>query len=99
MEQLTHELLAWLAAGNGVLRPRESTAEAEEEFREVVVALRRLRENGLVTYLNGHVSETTSGIFLAVGPVLLTPAGELALKRAYRNGDRPPWPGPLPWRV
>jgi hypothetical protein len=99
MDQLTHELLAWLAAGNGVLRPRESTAEAEEEFREVVVALRRLREDGLVTYLNGHVSETTSGIFLAVGPVLLTPEGEAALERDRRAGPRPPWPGPLPWRV
>jgi hypothetical protein len=99
MEQLTHELLAWLAAGNGVLRPRESTAEAEEEFREVVVALRRLRENGLVTSLNGHVSETTSGIFLAVGPVLLTPAGEQALERDSQAEARPPWPGPLPWRV
>jgi hypothetical protein len=99
MDQLTHELLAWLAAGNGVLRPRETTAEAEEEFREVVVALRRLREDGLVTYLNGHVSEPTSGIFLAVGPVLLTPQGESALERDRAAGTRPPWPGPLPWRV
>jgi hypothetical protein len=99
MDQLTHELLAWLAAGNGVLRPRESTAEAEEEFREVVVILRRLREDGLVTYLNGHVSETTSGIFLAVGPVLLTPQGESALERDRLAGARPGWPGPLPWRV
>ena len=99
MDELTYELLAWLGEGNGVLRPRESTAQAEEEFREVVVALRRLREEGLVTYLNGHVSETTSGIFLAVGPVLLTPAGVLALERDRRAGARPPWPGPLPWRV
>jgi hypothetical protein len=96
---LTYEVLAWLGAGNGVLRPRESTAQAEEDFRDVVVALRRLREEGWVTYLNGHVSETTSGIFLAVGPVLLTPEGELALEREQRAGVRPTWPGPLPWRV
>jgi hypothetical protein len=99
MDQLTYELLAWLGEGNGVLRPRASTTQAEEEFRDVVVALRRLREDGLVTYLNGHVSETTSGIFLAVGPVLLTPEGELALERERRAGTRPTWPGPLPWRV
>jgi hypothetical protein len=99
MDQLTHELLAWLGAGNGVLRPRESTAQAEEEFREVVVALRRLREYGMVTYLNGHVSETNSGIFLAVGPVLLTPEGELELERERQAGSRPTWPGSLPWRV
>jgi hypothetical protein len=99
MDQLTHELLAWLGAGNSVVRPRETTAQGEEEFREVVVALRRLREDGLVTYLNGHVSETSSGIFLAVGPVLLTPEGELALERERRAGARPTWPGTLPWRV
>jgi hypothetical protein len=99
MDQLTHELLAWIGAGNGVVRPREATAQGEEEFRDVVVALRRLREDGLVTYLNGHVSETTSGIFLAVGPVLLTPEGELALERQRRAGARPTWSGTLPWRV
>ena len=99
MDQLTLELLAWIGAGNGVVRPREPTAQGEEEFREVVVALRRLREDGLVTYLNGHVSETTSGISPAIGPVLLTPGGELALERARQAGARPTWRGTLPWQV
>ena len=100
MDPLTYELLSWLAAGNAVFRPREATAQAEQAFREVVERLRRLREAGLVTYLEGHVSQTKSGIYLAVGPVLLTEAGRSSLERDRRLGDRPPWSGGmLPWRV
>ena len=99
MDSLTHQLLSWLASGNAVLRPRDATPEAQAEFREVVQALGRLRDNGLVTYLSGHISQTSSGTYLAVGPVLLTLAGETALLRDRRLGARPPWPGALPWRA
>jgi hypothetical protein len=97
MDPLTYQLLSWLAAGNAVLRPRDATAEAE--FRDVVQALGRLRDKGWVTYLSGHISQASSGTYLAVGPVLLTPQGETALLRDRRLGPRPPWPGALPWRA
>ena len=99
MDPLTYQLLSWLAAGNTVLRPRDGTAEAQVEFHEVVQALGRLRDRGWVTYLSGHVSQTSSGTYLAVGPVLLTPKGETELLRDRRLGARPPWPGALPWRA
>jgi hypothetical protein len=99
MDDLTYELLAWIAAGNRVVRPREATADAEEEFRGVVFALSALRQAGLVAYQDGHVSRTASGVYLAVGPVSLTPEGEAALKRDAELGTRPPWSGTLPWRV
>ena len=99
MDPLTYQLLSWLAAGNAIFRPRDATAEAQVQFREVVQTLGRLRDRGWVSYLSGHVSETSSGTYLAVGPVLLTPQGEAALQRDLRLGARPPWPGALPWRV
>ena len=98
MDPLTYQLLSWLAAGNRVLRPQDAAAEAQEEFREVVQTLGRLRDNGWVTYLSGHISETASGTYLAVGPVILTAQGETALLRDRRLGARPPWRGTLPWR-
>ena len=98
MDALTYQLLSWLAVGNAVLRPRDATAEAHAEFEGVVQALGRLRDKGWVTYLSGHMSQTSSGTYLAVGPVLLTPQGETALLRDRRLGARPPWPGALPWR-
>jgi hypothetical protein len=99
MDRLAYQLLSWIAAGNAVLRPRDTTAQAQEEFREVVQTLGRLRDKGWVNYLSSHMSETGSGTYLAVGPVLLTPEGETALQRDRRLGERPPWPGALPWRV
>ena len=99
MDPLTYQLLNWLASGNTVLRPRDAMPEAQAEFHEVVQALSRLRDNALVTYLSGHVSQTSSGTYLAVGPVLLTSRGEAALLRDRRLGARPPWPGALPWRT
>jgi hypothetical protein len=99
MDRLAYQLLSWIAAGNAVFRPRDTTAEAQEEFREVVQTLGRLRDKGWVNYLSSHMSETTPGTYLAVGPVLLTPRGETALQRDRRLGERPPWPAALPWRV
>ena len=99
MDPLTYQLLSWLAAQNAVLRPRDATAEAQEEFRDVVQTLGRLRDKGWVNYRSSHMSETASGTYLAVGPVHLTPKGETALQRDRRLGDRPPWPGALPWRA
>jgi hypothetical protein len=99
MDPLTYQLLSWLAAGNAVLRPRDGTAEAQAEFRDVVQALGRLRDKVWVTYLSSHISQTSLGTYLAVGPVLLTPQGETALLRDRRLGTRPPWPGALPWRA
>jgi hypothetical protein len=99
VDDLEYEVLAWLAAGNKVFRPREAIAQAEEAFRAVVAVLDRLRERGLVSYLDGHIAHTESGIYLMVGPVGLTPTGELALERDRSLGARPPWAhGPLPWR-
>ena len=54
MDPLTYHLLTWLAVGNAVLRPRDATAEAQMEFREVVQTLGRLRDKGWVEYLTGH---------------------------------------------
>ena len=99
MDPLTYQLLSWIAVGNAVFRPRDATAEAQEEFRQVVQTLGRLRDKGWVNYLSSHMSETASGTYLAVGPVLLTPEGETALQRDRRLGDRPPWGGALPWRT
>ena len=99
MDDLEYEVLAWLGAGNKVFRPREATAEAEEAFRGVIAVLERLRDRGLLGYLDGHVAQTESGIYLMVGPVQLTPAGVSALDRDRSLGGRPPWThGPLPWR-
>jgi hypothetical protein len=99
MDPLTYQLLSWIAAGNAVFRPRDMTAESQEEFRGVVQTLGRLRDKGWVNYLSSHMSETASGTYLAVGPVLLTSEGETALQSDRRLGDRPHWPGALPWRV
>ena len=99
VDDLEYEVLAWLAGGNKVFRPREAVAHDEEAFRAVVAVLGRLRERGLIGYLDGHVAHTESGIYLMVGPVQLTPAGGLALERDRSLGGRPPWAhGPLPWR-
>jgi hypothetical protein len=99
VDDLEYEVLAWLAAGNKVFRPREATARAEEAFRSVIAVLDRLRDRGLLSYLDAHVARTESGIYLMVGPVQLTPAGESALERDRSLGARPPWAhGPLPWR-
>jgi hypothetical protein len=99
MDPLTYQLLSWLAAGNRVLRPRDATAEAQGEFREVVQTLGRLRDKGWATYLSSDISETASGTYLAVGPVILTAQGETALLRDRRLGARRPWIGALPWRT
>ena len=99
MDPLSYQILSWLTSGKAVFRPCAATAEAQAEFREVVQALGHLRDKGWVTYQSAHVSETASGIYLAVGPVLLTPQGESALQRDRRVGARPPWPGTLPWRA
>ena len=61
MDALTYQLLSWLAVGNAVLRPRDATAEAHAEFEGVVQALGRSRDKGWVTYLSGHMSQTSSG--------------------------------------
>ena len=100
MDDLTYEVLSWLTAGNRVFRPEEATRESEEAFRGVVALLQALREKGLVSYLDGHVTQTGAGIYLMVGPVHLTPAGVSALERDRRSGERPPRSGEsLPWRV
>ena len=100
MEPLTYEILAWLAAGNRFFRPQDATAGSEQEFRSVVHELERLRDKGMVSFLDGHVNRLSSGIYLGVGPVLLNPEGISALERDVRLGARPPWSGEsLPWRV
>ncbi len=66
MDDLEYEVLAWLGAGNKVFRPREATVQAEEAFRSVIAVLERLRERGLLTYLDAHVGRTESGIYLMV---------------------------------
>lgn len=100
MDDLTYEVLSWLTTGNSVFRPREATLDAEEAFRGVVSLLHQLRDKGLVSYLDGHVTQTESGIYLMIGPVHLTPAGSSALERDYRSGERSPRAGdPLPWRM
>lgn len=99
MDDLTFEVLSWISAGNTIFRPREATRDAEEDFRGLVALLQRLRDQGLITYMNGHVTQTGSGIYLMVGPVSLAPAGGAALERDRRSGERPPWTGQaLPWR-
>jgi hypothetical protein len=99
MDDLTYEVLAWLAFGNSVFRPREAIKEAEEAFRGVLVALQRLRDKGFVAFLDGHITQTGAGIYLMVGPVMLTPAGKSELERDRSLGARFPWSaGPLPWR-
>ncbi len=100
MDDLSYEVLSWVSAGNAVFRPREATRDSEEDFRGLISILHRLREQGLLSYLNGHVTQTGSGIYLMVGPVFLTPAGAAALERDRRSGERPPRRGdPLPWRL
>ena len=100
MDDLSYEVLSWVSAGHAVFRPREATRDSEEDFRGLVSILHRLREQGLLSYLKGHVTQTSSGIYLMVGPVLLTPAGAAALERDRRSGERPPRRGdPLPWRL
>jgi hypothetical protein len=98
VDHLTYEILAWLAAGNRLFRPREATAKDENEFRDLVAVLAQLRGKGWVSFLDGHISRTGSGIYLAVGPVLLTPEGLAALESDVRLGARAPWPGLVPWR-
>lgn len=99
MNDLEYDVLSWLAAGNSVFRPREATREAEEAFRGTVQLLGVLRDRGLVSYRDEHVTTTESGIFLGVGPVQLTPAGKEALERDRRLGPRPARPSDsVPWR-
>jgi prepilin-type processing-associated H-X9-DG protein len=99
MDVMTYEVLSWLAAGNSVFRPREATREAEEAFRGAVSLLNRLRDQGMVAYQDGHVAQAGSGIYLMVGPVLITERGKAALERDRSLGDRGPRQrDPLPWR-
>jgi hypothetical protein len=96
VNDLEYEVLAWLAAGNSVFRPREATHDAEEAFRGAVQLLGVLRDRGLVDYRDEHVTKTESGIYLVVGPVQLTPAGKDALEPDLRLGPRPPRPDKEP---
>lgn len=98
VDDLDYELLAWLAAGHSIFRPTEAAADCEQPFLALVARLLRLRDQGLVAFLDGHVAQTESGTYLMVGPVQLTPAGVAALEKDRRLGARPPWAGPLPWR-
>jgi hypothetical protein len=86
LDDLTYEVISWLAGGHTVFRPREATRESEESFRPVVALLAQLRERGWVHYLEGHVSQTAGGIYLMVGPVQLTEPGKAALERDRRLG-------------
>jgi hypothetical protein len=97
---LEYQVLAWLAAGNGVFRPRDATLQAEETFREVVVLLARLRTKGLLDYQDRHVMKGQSGIHLMVGPVKLTPEGKAELERDRQLGSRPSrLVESMPWRA
>lgn len=99
LDELTYEVLSWVSAGNAVFRPREATRDAEEDFRGMVPVLHGLRAQGLISYLDGHVTQTSSGIYLLVGPVEITPAGSSALEHDRRSGERPPRAAELiPWR-
>jgi hypothetical protein len=98
MDDLEYEALAWLSAGNSVFRPREATREAEEAFRAVIGPLARLRAAGLVNYLDGHVAQRKSGIYLMVGPVALTMDGKAALERDRHVSRTQRQGGLLPWR-
>ena len=100
MTDLEYQVLAWLAAGNEMFRPREATLEAEETFREVVALLAHFRTKGLVDYRDRHVMKAQSGIYLMVGPVILTPEGKAALERDRQLGPRRPrLVESLPWRA
>ena len=99
MDPLSYQILSWLASGKTVFRPRDATTATQGDFHEVVQALGRLRDIGWVSYLSGHISETASGTYLAVGSVHLTPQGETALLRDRRLGARPVWPDALPWQT
>jgi len=82
-----------------VFQPREAAQENEDAFLAVVALLGRLREQGLVDYIEAHVSQTESGRFLKVGPVQLTPDGKAALEHDRRLGPRPRCPDAKPpWR-
>jgi hypothetical protein len=99
VDEATYEVLSWLARGHSVFQPREATQEIEEAFLAVVTLLGQLREQGLVDYIEAHVSQTESGRFLMVGPVQLTPDGKAALERDRRLGPRPRCPDATPpWR-
>ena len=49
----------------------------------------RLRDREHVSYLDGHVTKTGSGIYLMVGPVQLTAEGKAALARDQEPGTSP----------
>lgn len=98
MDDLTYQVLCFLEAGNSVFRPRETSPHTDENFRDLVTLLDRLKAQQFVTYLSTHISQTKSGIYLMAGPVYLTPAGGTALERDRSLGARPPWTGSLPWR-
>ena len=72
MDDLTYEVLSWVAAGNSMFRPCESTREAEKAFLGTVSLLHQLRERALIRYLDAHVAKRESGSYLMVGPVQLT---------------------------
>ena len=97
LDPLSFEMLAWLAGGGSVFRPRRDTAQPEE-FEEVVRLLREMRLKELVTFLDGHLSTTAGGAYLAVGPVLITPRGMALLERDRHLGERPSY-GRLPWQA
>lgn len=100
VDQMEYEVLAWLAAGNSVFRPRFATPDAQEAFHGVVALLAQLRGKGLVDYSERHMTQTSSGGYILVGPVELTPKGKAALRHDLRLGSRARRPGdPLPWRL
>ena len=100
VDDVTYEVLSWMAAGNSVFRPRGLTLEDQEAFRGVMALLGRFRDGHLVDYLEGHVTKRGQGQYLMVGPVLLTHTGKSALERDRRLGARPPRSGEvLPWRT
>ena len=61
MDDLIYEILAWLAGGHSVFRPREATEEAEEAFRPVVAVLARLRDRAGWTTWRGMSPRPRAG--------------------------------------
>jgi hypothetical protein len=83
VDDLDYELLAWLEGGHFIFWPQEVAAGCDQPFLAVVARLLRLRDQGLVAFLDSHVAKTESGTYLMVGPVQLRPA---AIARSGRTG-------------
>jgi hypothetical protein len=89
MDSLEYEVLSYLEAGRSMFRPRNLSARRSRLLSNLWGFCFGSAGRGSIEFTDGRIFKTAQGTYLAVGPVDLTEAGQAALARERRLGERP----------